>query len=321
MSDTSEQADVSDVLDDLGDWRVVAMVVATGLVVYVMVTRFEIGRAFGHLYDSPRFAWVGLVVAGMVLNFGLAAGRFRTILRGADHRVGYGRSLAAILSAWPLGLLLPARTNDLTRAYFLRDRVPPWETAGAVVAERCIDLQTVLLFAAAGLGLVDRWAWSGAVLGVVAAGWGMAYLVLAAEEWVASWSFVAPYRSRLEALSGVVRALLERPLVGAAAVGQSVGVWLVSVGSVGLLCGMFEVGLGWREVLAVWPLASLVGMVPVTVGGIGTRDAAFASLATMLHPSTDEAAALSVTITYALVFVVGPSLVGLPFMVVNLGGD
>ena len=55
-------------------------------------------------------------------------------------------------------------------------------------------------------------------------------------------------------------------------------------------------------------------MLPVTVAGLGTRDAAFVALLTVSYSALVEADVVAVTMTYALVTMVLPSLVGTPFL-------
>src|SRR3954452_11344778 len=66
--------------------------------------------------------------------------RLQAALLATDHRLGFRRALWLTLAIWPISSLTPAKSGDLVKAYYLRDRVPSMITAGALLAERSVDL-------------------------------------------------------------------------------------------------------------------------------------------------------------------------------------
>ncbi|MBW1880200.1 MAG: flippase-like domain-containing protein, partial [Deltaproteobacteria bacterium] len=93
---------------------------------------------------------------------------------------------------------------------------------------------------------------------------------------------------------------------------------LAWVGALGLVWGLFLVfsaDLAPLSIAALWPLAIFVGMLPLTVAGMGTRDAAFLSLLALTGTTpVDDARVLAVTFGYSVVATVVPAVVGLPLM-------
>ncbi len=79
-------------------------------------------------------------------------------------------------------------------------------------------------------------------------------------------------------LRTVVRAWLACPAAIAQTLTGSVMTWSLGGFTVYALASAFHTGLGLGFAYAVFPLAILAGLVPVTVSGIGTRDAAFVAL-------------------------------------------
>lgn len=71
--------------------------------------------------------------------------------------------------------------------------------------------------------------------------------------------------------------------------------------------------------LLVWPLAKLAGLLPVSLGGLGVRDAALAGL---LAPfGVAAAAALVVSLAWDAVLLVGGLLAGLTWRILSRGSD
>lgn len=83
-----------------------------------------------------------------------------------------------------------------------------------------------------------------------------------------------------------------------------------------LLLWIFDATIPAAAILGLWPLAVFAGMLPVTVGGIGTRDGAFLGLVALTTAGAiAESAVLAATFGYGLVLVVLPGIVGIPLMV------
>jgi uncharacterized membrane protein YbhN (UPF0104 family) len=102
-------------------------------------------------------------------------------------------------------------------------------------------------------------------------------------------------------------------LASVAAVSFVIRVLTVAITHVLLLSVGADVRL--FDTMTLWPAATLVGVLPITLAGVGARDASFIYL---LHAESAGAAAPSVlaaTMGYSLVAIVSFAVIGLPFMV------
>jgi uncharacterized membrane protein YbhN (UPF0104 family) len=117
-------------------------------------------------------------------------------------------------------------------------------------------------------------------------------------------------RKAARAVLGVARALrtmARRPLRAAA-------IWLASVGIQALFV-VVNVHLGrsmgfemtWGQWFLLWPLAKIAAMAPVSFGGLGVREAAFAAL---VAPFASEQLAVAESIAWQSVLVAGGLLAG-----------
>ena len=82
-----------------------------------------------------------------------------------------------------------------------------------------------------------------------------------------------------------------------------------------LLLHAFGASVSFVYVWAMFPFASFVGTIPVTLGGLGTRDAAFLFALNGVGAAVDPGAVLLATLGYAAVGTWLPSLFGLPWLV------
>jgi len=80
------------------------------------------------------------------------------------------------------------------------------------------------------------------------------------------------------------------------------------------LLTILRVDVPWLDVFWAWPLAMLVGVLPVTVAGMGTRDLAFLwTLRTAGEGASDSSGVLLVSLVYAVFATWLPTVFGLPF--------
>jgi hypothetical protein len=96
---------------------------------------------------------------------------------------------------------------------------------------------------------------------------------------------------------------------------SALAIRLLTVGMIDALLRSVGVNAGFFTLIAPWMLATLAGLVPVTLAGMGTRDAAFVVL---LQRSSSvpiaEPAILAATVGYALLAIWSFALIGLPLL-------
>jgi uncharacterized protein (TIRG00374 family) len=121
---------------------------------------------------------------------------------------------------------------------------------------------------------------------------------------------------KLTELSQALRRLLANPGVLLAAAALTLCHWFLALLLVTLLFWGVGAKVSFVFVMAAMPVAILVGLIPVTLGGMGTRDAAVVVLfANIVEPS--QALAAGLLYTFFVYWVLG--IAGLPFIARSLG--
>lgn len=241
----------------------VGLVAALALVVWLIDV-----EAAGAALVSADLRWLAAALALALVASALVAGKLFVLLRAVDEPRPLARCWSAVMAAVTLNAVLPGRGGDLVRAVFLVEGAGSLPVLlGAVLFERLVDV-TALGLLVAGLSAlrgVDGWTVVG--LGVAAAG-----LAVVA---VLSLGGRLPFKPELgERLGRASSRLLRRPAVAALLLGLSVLTWGNNLAL--LVCALFAAGvdLPLLDVLRAGPVAILAGILPVSVSGIGTRDAA-----------------------------------------------
>lgn len=254
--------------------------------------------------------WCLLLAAPCFLASTLVkAVRWRLILRGLDVDYPLGRCLSVYQAGAFLGFVTPGRVGDLARTAWLHEErgTPLAVGVASVLADRLLDL--ALLGAAAGLA---GWvaappgplrAATLALLGLLAVGIlvlatpGVARALLdAGTRLPGAGRIVAPVRRALAELWRPLSRLALGELVVPALL-TAVQWALLFVGGFALIRAL-GIPLGLGE--AVWciSLSTAVSLVPVSVSGIGTRDAALVALFSTRGIGAPEA------LTFALLYLV-----------------
>lgn len=249
--------------------------VSAGLVAW-LVTRID-GAAARALLREASVPWL-LAAVGITLLFPLtSAWRWLGVLRAQPElRLPFTVALRAVMIANVLNSLLPSKAGDIMKAVYLRRRVGLTAGVGTVVLERLVDLAVLGAMGVAGWALGGA-AWGlGVGLGLVTAVTG----VLAALLMLPHTPLPLPERVRSKALgfSAVFVAWLRCPAAIVQTLAGSVATWGLCGLLVCALAAALRLDLAWSFAFSVYPLALLAGLVPLTISGVGTRDAAFVAL-------------------------------------------
>jgi len=218
---------------------------------------------------------LGLMFAS---RFVVDAVRWRLALAGLGCRLGFAEALLLQASSIPLRLVTPAKSGVLVSAFYLQRRheLPVARALSSVLLEKCHNL-------VAYVGLVALLPLAGAVSGdwalTVPTGWlvaGSAALIAGASlGWALRERVLARLGPRAEKLTQLVSAFWE---IGPA--GQLV---LFALTALGMGLEFVEFHLLFQAVGVHLPLTALtyglavsilISNLPLTLGGVGTREAA-----------------------------------------------
>ena len=303
-------------------WRKAALrLLVSGLLLGVVLSLLERGTLWDLLADflahSPG-VW-GLVLLAFLGLHAAGAWKWRLFLRLAGARLGLLQALRFYGSGLFANLCLPSLIGgDVLRAGLAMAVVEEKEAVllGSIVDRFC-DLAALALIVAVGAalapGALDTLAQSaisgrqvlGAFVLVLVVGFAAAAFVLRPANARRLPRRVARHQL---ALLRAARALRRRP--GLAALGLvlclllQTSFVLVNAG-LGRAMGM---ELDLRLWLLLWPLAKIVAMMPISLGGLGLRELAFSSL---VHPfGVAKELAVAKSLVWQSVLVAGGVLAG-----------
>ena len=249
--------------------------------------------------------WLGAAFAIAAIQPLLTALRLNLYLRASNMAKPYRRCLSAILAAMSLNAVLPARGGDLVKVTFLEDdlkKLPPM--VGVTILERVFDIFILCLLALGAALLTDNPTATRLALLATCAPVGALLALNFADR-------VPVVGKKLTTLAQACRTALGAPrlLIGAWTV--AVACWVSNLLVMFLLLKAVGAGVEFSTVAATMPLAILVGILPLTISGMGTRDGA---LVFLLKGIAAPAVILAGTLLYTAAVYWMLALIGLAFL-------
>ena len=239
------------------------------------------------MVSSVAAASAGPLVAAVLLCFAplvLKVLRWRALLAARGYRYGLKDSLLAVSASIYLGMVTPGRMGDVVRVQYVRRDIdtPYAEGLAVTVVDRVCDIYALIAFVGFGfyhLSSVMLPAVSTAV-GLVAA-LGLFGPLLFVIPGVAERLFGPIYRKlapsgsndNLERFLASLRAQVGRTLVAALAL--SVGAFFINYAQGWLIARALGLNLSFADVTSLLAITSLLGLLPISISGLGVREAFF----------------------------------------------
>jgi len=260
--------------------------------------------------DIAKLSWSLLL---LVILIGLSTYRLKLLALHGGFRLSGKSALQATLAANALNMVVPGKLGDLLKAVMMTEDEPDRLAAAVALGfwEKLSDLAFLFLLAGIPLAILGQEPFYAA--GLILAGFaGILALVIPS-------ILSAPMRRirRLQNLASewttTLAAMQRNRLPLFALFGLTVVIWSGHLAQITLMTWALGVDCApscWVQVIALFPVAIVAGLVPMTFAGVGVRDAALVVLLSS-HIGAPQAAALGVL--FWLRYLV-PGLLGSPLL-------
>lgn len=271
-------------------WRLIG-----GALLLIILWRVGAGQLLGVLANVKPLAIIGGAILGTSVLL-LRSLRWRILCEGLDIHIQVGEAVRLYLLATFVASITPGRIGDLVKAYYVRDRRAEGGLAAGiatVVYDRLLDLGQI---GALALGAVVVLPWVPA-----AAGPPLVILALLAFVGGTVWRptreglLARPLNWALRRLPGADGANPPTPSARHVLAAQA----LTAASLVGFAGACVVLARGLSISAPAWSLAVLaalgavISLMPITVLGIGTRDALYVAAAPFLGATSESMLALS----------------------------
>lgn len=282
------------------------------LILAVLFWNMDLARARDNVMNArPDYL---LYAVGLMLTFPvLCAIRWELIVRQLGTRLGFWQSFIIVMAAWPLGAITPAKSGDLIKLMFLKNVFRYSQTTGVILAERMMDLVALSLYGTIG-AIVYGLHQAGTITGAMLAGVIAFFLIAAspAVKWIpGKWQKIV-----VDVLEASKRIYLN-PITFLGTLAVTLLNWFCTFLQTWCCYKAFQTDVPMSYIVAVLPLAIFIGLIPVTLSGMGTRDSAIAAFFSKYASYETN---ISVGILYSIFGYWLLSLMGVPFLKLAMSG-
>ncbi|GLI35899.1 lysylphosphatidylglycerol synthase transmembrane domain-containing protein [Desulforhabdus amnigena] len=248
------------------------VVVSAALIVH-LIWRIDMKRATVIL-NQASYGWLVAALLVTCCNPLFTVWRWMGVLRAQKGiQLGFSTALRANLMANVLNSLLPSKAGDAAKAIYLRKHGGLVRGMGTVILERSVDFMVLGILGIT--GYLTSGVTYGLITGLVLLG-GISCIFLTV--------FLVPLHrlplpagilEKVETIPQVYKSWIKSPGAILQTVLASLCCWSMGGLIVCCLVSALNTGVTWGYVYGIFPTAILAGLVPLTVGGVGTRDSAF----------------------------------------------
>ena len=288
------------------------------LIMAVIFSRIDLGEFRQYVLDMNR-GWFAAAVLFFVPQVLVSAYRWSVMVRH-QVRISLWESTKLILAANALNILLPSRVGDLSKAYFAgrHGKLEMKRGMNVVFFEKYIDLASLGVVILTGIFFQKIWdqptlwgfGFSIFMIGIfpllyfLNLGHHLSYSIFRKNRFLAKVKvFLEDTQEYLDEIKGKPREL-------AWILAVSVFLWFLHLSQFYLIFLALHSSVSVFNVFRLVPLAILVGLVPLTVAGVGTRDSA---MIYFFAPYESVALVAGVGLFASLRYFV-PGVLGLPFL-------
>lgn len=292
--------------------------VGLGLLVLILL-KLDL-KAMLQALASAEWGLLAVAVALNLVLFGLKSWRWRELLSMQGTAYPWRDAFLAFSSGMFLGLLTPGRVGEMAKALYLKqDQGMPVSVGFAnVLMDRLLDLYTIMILGSFGLvwyHLLPGWALALVVAGTVAT---IVLPVMLSNARLADWGLalaqhvpvVRRYHRRLVDAAGRFQTGL-RPLL---TLRLAIPILLTQVAyglfffQGQLLAWALHLRIGFAYLAVCLSVAGFVTLLPVSISGLGTRDAVLIAMFAPLGIPPYQAVAYSTL--FFLTFYIGGGVIG-----------
>ncbi len=237
--------------------------------------------------------------------------RWRSVLSGMGYEIAFKECFVVFMAAIPFSSITPSKSGDVVRAYYLKNKIPIASTVGSVITERIFDLAVLLSFSLIGIYFCGAHEFALIIF---------LFMVLSAVFIILAYNapklpIPGPWTLKIQGFFISIRDLVENREKLISVILSSFSIWILAILQTLLLFSALSITVPPVCLVGILPIAILIGMIPVTLGGMGTRDAAFVILFSAYATSSQL---LAVALLFSLSRYWLLAIIGLPFMKIAL---
>ena len=286
--------------------KTILVSIITLIIFCLIFTKIDIHEVIKILsHADPLYLLISLLI--LFAPIIVTIKRWHTILKVMGYAIQLRTCLNVLMAALPLASITPSKSGDIVRAYYLKEKIPISKTIGSVLTERVFDIFKLVLFSLIGMVFCQKYE--------------MAFIALITLLCIVILFFIEhtdfhltireSWNVKLQNMGLSMKTLTRDKKAFSIIMFYTLLIWFLAI--IQTLIFFYALGISIPVIFAMAsiPIAIFIGLVPVTLGGMGTRDAAIIFLFSQYAAPSQL---LGVGILFSVFRYWLPSLLGIPFM-------
>lgn len=287
--------------------RFIFLLIVTLSIFYLIFTYINPVLIIQVLSKADSF-YVLLSLSVFAIGMPIVVLRWQIILHNIGYSITFWRCFNIVMAALPLTSITPSKSGDMVRAYYVKDEIPMTKMIGTVFTERIFDLFSLLLLSIIGSIFYFR---IELLIFFVVALFMFAVLMIIPSTNVRLPFIDDSWNDKLQNTMLSMKLLSSNRDAFLSVLSLSLVSWLLAVFQSMLFFYALKINVPFIFTMTNMPIAILIGLLPVTLGGMGTRDAAIIFLFSEYATPSEL---LGVGILFSFMRYWLASLIGIPFM-------
>lgn len=284
----------------------IATYLFTSWVIYLIVQRVGISAIFSELKQAD----FTLVFCSFLLSllFAILSGlKLKLFVLIMGYKIGLIRCQMITFATFPLNIILPSKSGDFAKIWSLNEILPISQGFGIMLLDRLVDLTVLCLMSITGSVIIKDIELFIISLSMFLFG----TLAIVFLNKTSRFNHTKKMFIIIQEVGYATKCLLRSPFFLFLIATASAVIWLGSTLQIYLLYSSVGQHVPITFCVAAVPIAILVGMLPLTIAGMGTRDLAIIKLFSDYSPTS---ASISISMLFLLLRYWILALIGIPFI-------
>jgi uncharacterized protein (TIRG00374 family) len=284
----------------------IALYISTVLIFYFLLKFVGVNAVVGELkHASPTYILYSFLLSFL---FAVLSGlKLKMLVEMMGYKIIWIKCQKITFATYPLNVILPSKGGDFAKSWFLKGIMPVSQGVGIVILDRLVDLILLCLMSLAGGALIKDIKLLSISL--------TALLILITSIIILnkteSFNSNNRFYRHIKDVGYATRCLLYNWKYFFIIFSISMLIWLGSAFQIFLLYSAVGKHIPLTFSIAVVPIAILIGILPITVAGMGTRDL---SLVYLFSAYSTDSASISVGLLFSFLRYWILALAGIPFL-------
>ena len=273
---------------------------------YLIFTKIDF-RSVVDVLSHANLVYLLLALLLTILIPVISAKRWKIILESMKYDISFVDCFCMIMGTLPLTSITPSKSGDVIKAYYLKDRVPITKTIGSVLTERVLDIFALIMFCLIGLAFYQQSRMI--IITITILFCIIGFFFISHKE--IKFPIKKSWNDKLQNILLATKTLTKSKKSFLIVLMYTFTLWFLAVIQTIIFFLALGVNVPLSFTMANIPIAIFIGQIPVTLGGMGTRDAAIIFLFSGYATSSEL---LGVGILFSAFRYWLLSLIGIPFM-------